>query len=69
MKAKEIKPFHGPSYLIGKKEGIREVVEWVEERQLKGECSFSQTVLFQGDAEIRGKDWQAQKKVWFNEKK
>ena len=27
IETKEIKPFHEPSYLIGKKEGTREVVE------------------------------------------
>lgn len=43
-------------------QGINEVVEWIEERRLKGEGSFSKTVLFQGDAEIRNKDLQAFKK-------
>jgi len=45
----------------------KEWVEWIEGRQLKGEGSFSKTVLFQGDVEIKSKDLQARLKEIGNE--
>ena len=60
--------------IAGQEEGIREVVKWIQEANnffvhiQRGErhyCTNCDTSLEIG---IRTEEWQAQKKVWFNEK-